>query len=239
MRSQDSELYSKNLVVGEPEDESGEQFGFFCVDEEIVSLIPCTVKGLNSAEGIKNAGGKPDQYVEVLRLFCIESSVIAENLSAYYKHNRKMFGIKLHGIRNSCYCVGAVELGEKAAEIMDAVEEQKNVSGQLDCFTKELCELINGIGEYLTAIRNTCEKAKGEDRRKVCQIPGIPREKALELHSAIDNFDLELSMELLDDIRKKRYSDEIEYYLNRLSDLCEQFEFAEAAELLEKVTEPL
>lgn len=234
MRTQDDNLYDFSLE----EDWSFDSFSYFKVDEEATEKIPCVIEGLNTGEGVKNAGGKLAQYVEVLRLFGIESTVLAQNLESYYSYNRNMFLIKIHGLKNSCSCIGSEELSDKARKLMESAIDGKNIKSELDAFTVEILNLIENIKAYIEEVRQASKKTDEEDKRAICLIPGIAREKAAEMHEAIRNLDLETFATVLEEVRTKKYNPDIEMYLDRLTDLCNQYDFDEALQVLEKITEP-
>lgn len=209
---------------------------YFTISEELAKTIPCTIEQVNTSEGIQNAGGKLVKYIEVLRLFCVESRVITESLAVYYAKSRDMFRIKIHGLKNSCSCIGAADTYETVRKVEVDFKQGMDVTDSIPPMCASVDALIDSILKYLDTLR-ILVLAHSADNRELCMIPGIPRELAAELREAMQNLELEDVHCKLADVRSRKYSDEIEIYLDRMTDLVNQYDFDEAIKVLEKITE--
>lgn len=237
IRSLDAQHYEFN------EEASWENSGFsyFHVYEDVAEKVPCNIEGINTSEGVKNSGGKISLYVDVLRLFCIEGTVLANNILGYYKSNNDMFRLKLHGLRNSCCCIGATEYAQRAKEIEVDSNMGSDISWDVEDFAKDILLLIDDIRVYVDSVRFLCqaEDATKEDDREQCMILGIPRELSADLKESMRNLELEDVLKKLEVIRKKRYARDIEIHLDRIVELVNQYDFTEAIELVDKIIEPI
>lgn len=177
----------------------------------------------------------------MLRLFCIEGTVLANNILGYYKSNNDMFRLKLHGLRNSCSCIGAMEFAQRAKEIEIDSNMGSDISWDVEDFAKDILGLIEDIKVYVDSIRFLCQakEATEEDEREQCMILGIPRELSADLKEAMRNLELEDVLRKIEIIRKKRYARDIEIHLDRIVELVNQYDFAEAMEIVDKIIEPI
>lgn len=234
MRSQDEVKFDLSEQTWE-----NDEFSYFKITEESAARVDCDIPDINAAEGVKNAGGHLVQYIEVMRLFCIETNVLASNMCSYLRLNPEMFRIKLHGLKNSCSCIGATGLSEMAREIELKSASGENVAEELKDFTDRLEALIGNIRELLDRLRKAAAEDRTEDNRPVCQILGIPREAAAALRESILNLENEEVCKRIAEIRKQRYNDDIEVFLDRIEELVNQYDFDEAVETLDRITEAL
>jgi len=179
--------------------------------------------------------------VDVLRLFCIEGTVLANNLLEYYKSNGEMFRLKLHGLRNSCSCIGASEYAQRAKEIEVDSKMGSDISWDVEDFANDIIELIERIKVYVDSVRILCqaEEVGKEDNREQCMILGIPRELAADLKESMRNLELEDVLKKLEVIRQKRYARDIEVHLDRIVELVNQYDFSEAMEIVDRIIEPI
>ena len=209
--------------------------------EDAAEKVPCSIEGINASEGVKNSGGKLVLYVDVLRLFCIEGTVIANNLLAYYKKSADMFRLKLHGLRNSCSCIGATEYAQRGKEIEVDSRMGSDISFDVEDYAHDILELIDRIRTYIDSVRLLCqaEDAATEDDREQCMILGIPRELAADLKESMRNLELEDVLKKLAIIRQKRYARDIEVHLDRIVELVNQYDFSEAMEIVDRIIEPI
>lgn len=220
-------------------DWDGEQFSYFEVTETAADTVPCSIEHVDTSQGVKNAGGKLIQYVEVLRLFCIETNVLATNMPAYYAHNGEMFRIKLHGLKNSCNCIGALSHADTAKDIERGYVMGLDISDDIQKFSFDLFSLIDRIAEYLDAVRLMSLASRVDISKEMSPIQGIPREDAAELRESMLNLETDDVLKKLAAIRKKQYSNDIELYMDRIVELVNRYDFEAAVDVLAKITEEI
>lgn len=221
------------------QDWESEQFSYFEVTETAAETIPCSIDQVDTAQGVKNAGGKISRYVEVLRLFCIETNTLATNMPAYYSHNGEMFRIKLHGLKNSCNCIGALSYADTAKDIERGYVMGIDISDDIQRFSFDLFSLIDRIADYIDSVRLMSLASRNDTEKEMSPIQGIPREDAAELRESMQNLETEDVLKKLAVIRKKQYSNDIEMYMDRIVELVNRYDFEAAIEMLAKVTEEI
>lgn len=234
MRAKDEPKYDLNtgLVL-----ES--KFPYFEADNRQATLVPCVIDGINTDEGIRNSGGHLKEYVEMLRLFCIEAATIADNLPTYCGAGSSLFRMKLHGVRNNCGSIGAIDLMKEALRIETGNARHESVIEEVKIFSENLKNVIRNIKNYLDTLNLMCIAEKAAVDKEKCMIPGVPREEAIQLRSILQKLEKGEAMEKIRHIREKEFSKEIEIYLNRLVEMIDQYEYAEAVALLERITEQI
>jgi len=171
----------------------------------------------------------------------VEGTVIANNLLAYYQKNMDMFRLKLHGLRNSCSCIGATEYAQRGKEIEVDSKLGSDISWDVEDYAHDILDLIEKIKKYIDQVRLICqaEEATTEDNREQCMILGIPRELATDLKESMRNLELEDVLKKLEFIRQKRYARDIEVHLDRIAELVNQYDFTEAMEIVDRIIEPI
>lgn len=111
---------------------------------ELSLLLP----GVNVTDGIAYCGGEMEAYLEILHIMYDESeNQLAVLNSQYESENWKDFTIAIHGLKGSCFNIGAQDCGEsaKALEMAARNEDIAYIHSNLEPFEEEYRNLQQNI----------------------------------------------------------------------------------------------
>ena len=121
-----------------------------------VEVNHCEIPGIDTNKGMKNSGGIPEEYHEILALFVTDSKSRLMELARYHREgNIRDLTICVHALKSSSANVGADEI----ATMAQGLEQASKISdiGYLDAnlrrFVDSLSLLLNNITEYLIALQ--------------------------------------------------------------------------------------
>ena len=181
--------------------------------------------------GIKNCGGKGEDYLKVLKItYEYGEKQIDELKTAWDNDDLEFFTIKIHALKSSSLNIGAQEISQKAK----AMEEQGKegnaqfIAQHKDEFYVEYMKLINhieGVLKYYKIITDTPEAKESIDDRLAHSI-------LLNIKKCIDDFNFGEVYDILDECHNHKMSPQYEEVFTDIERLMDDLSIDEIQELL-------
>ena len=119
-----------------------------------ISFADIYIDGVDIEEAKKHHTGEVEDYIEVLRLYCLDGKRKQGYLTQLLEQeNYKDYGIEAHGLKSASANVGAMELSAQAKEHEDAA-----VRGDIDFIKMHSPELLAGYDRQVKAILEFLDK---------------------------------------------------------------------------------
>lgn len=190
----------------------------------IKSLMPeidCTI-------GIKNIGGNPEKYHEILQVYYREVSQMMEVIPDYANDDLEQFRISVHGIKGSSRNIGAEKLADAALQLEEWAKagKQTEILEELENFLKTLDGVMTRIDTYL---KETVEQVE----RDGDFLPELELSSVYQILKALSEFDMDEAEECVKELYKNRYADDAEAVLEELKRYIEDLDYKHATSLLE------
>ena len=158
------------------------------------------IPGVDTAKGVKNSGGIPSAYVEILAIYAADCKSRLHDLAKYHKQgNMKALTTCIHALKSSSANIGAEEIAHMAADLEAAgkTSDTSYIDTNMRRFSDSLALLLSNISSYLNTLRK-----EGFAPRKA--------EDLGFLHKALNDISLYLS--LMDIDAMERILDELHGY---------------------------
>jgi signal transduction histidine kinase/CheY-like chemotaxis protein len=166
---------------------------------------------------------------EILEFFYKKLNSECEKMSDYIsKDDFKQFAISVHAMKSSLATIAEMELSGIAAEL----EAQAKADNQEYCkehfppFNEQLAELNKRL-EVMFPKQADAVKEKG--------VPAYLNEKVTKAAEAADDFEAELGLEIIKDLLKFDFGEDINEKLETVEDAFSDFNCGDAAELLQDI----
>lgn len=170
--------------------------------------------------GIQQLGGNKASYIEILRVFTKDLKNKRPELQKYINDNEwDLFTINVHAIKSSAANVRADKLSKIAKQMEQYGKNRDIISikyNEKPLFT-EITNVIIACDEFLKAeyTNNPALQAKG----------AIPIELIAKLKDSCNNLDMVTIEEISNQLNAYIYPDEIQYYVNMLSNGVLEFDY--------------
>ncbi len=192
------------------------------------------IKGLSAECGLKNVNFQEDVYDMVLETYCEESVLKREKYAhveeGYIRENLQNTIIDMHGIKGASNGIGALELGEKF-RLMEFAGKDGDVAyllANMESCMQEYKDLVDNITIYLNEHNQTGDNASGEEI-------GFDSSLLDKMIQALDDVDFDTFEDTMDELLKQNFGDEINQALNKAWRFYDNFDYDEAAEVLQEL----
>jgi HPt (histidine-containing phosphotransfer) domain-containing protein len=184
------------------------------------------IQGVDISIGLPNAGDSIDAYKRILSLFC---SDIDERLQQIRKDaaegNYPSYITMVHAIKGAARSIGAVVLGEQAAEL-----EAAGRSGTIDLITEKTEMLLAGLGELTQNIRAALGSPGDKTESIVAADLGLD-----SLKNALNAMDTAAVDAKIAEIRARPLNHKTREYMGEIEQHVLLFEYGKAVEMIDKV----
>ncbi|MDD3413888.1 MAG: ATP-binding protein [Lachnospiraceae bacterium] len=183
------------------------------------------IKGVHTDIGMKYAGMDLDIYHTILKTYypdMTERLVELEHIFA--KKDLKLFATYAHAMKSASASVGAIEISE-LAKILEFAGKEENVSTieeKLQEFINKFREVLQSIGEYLNKLKWE-EKEQGIET--LDYLDKIDSKLKERLYQAVDGMDSITAEEVLKEINQYTYNAEIAYYLEKIGQAINDYQY--------------
>lgn len=184
--------------------------------------------GISTKDGIAYTGGE-EKYVSAIQRYFKGYEANRKSVEELLESgNTDDYAIKVHSLKSNSRMIGAGKLGDAFEELELAAKAGDSTSisektGPALALYEEVINIIRPIGEAETV------KAAGEIDAEEA------RKTADELLTALDDFDDELSAELVDKLRGYPFRITQKNKLKEAAELIGDFMYDEAAELIRQI----
>lgn len=181
---------------------------------------PAEVAGIDRRLGLSYFDNNEADYMEIVQCFYEQGKSQIPTLQELYdKKDWENYKINVHSLKGQSLTIGAKELSQKAKRMQEACEhgdENYIIQNHMELIA-DYCSILDGLAESVT----------------------VGEEKSLrqKLSAAIDNFDQEEAMKLLEDIKNEAGGSLTEPDAKVIADMTAQielFDFISAAETLKE-----
>jgi len=165
-------------------------------------LKKANIKGLNISAALDNFGGSAKTYIDVLASFVNNVHPLTQKLCAVKKEMLQEYAILIHGVKGSCYGIGAAECGDLAKELETLAKKGdfEQIRRKNNHFVKEIESLSDGINKLLEDTENA---KKQFDSRELLEEPNEELLRALV--AATGNYETDKMNEIIDELDRYRY----------------------------------
>lgn len=185
-------------------------------------------KGISVTDGISYTGGK-EKYVSALQRYFrgyeSNKTMIEELLSA---GDLEGYSIKVHSLKSNSRMIGASALGDAFEEL-----ELASKQGNAEFVKSRTVFVLDLYGRVIDAIRPLGEMEKVTVDEEITAEEAI--ETAGKLLEALDDFDDDLSAELVAKLGGYPFRITQRQKLKKAADLISDFMYDEAAELIKEI----
>lgn len=167
-------------------------------------------------------------YQNILKLYHKNLPAIIKQLEEERKNNDiKRFVIDVHGVKSSSASIGASKVSELAKELEYAGKEG-NIAFIDEKFA-EFVSLCQGVIDMLDGMFAADEKTEQEKEVAVLQ-----KEWLAQICAACEEMDALTATQLLEEVKKKKYSEDEEEMIRKIEDYMNQYDYDEVVSLIQK-----
>jgi CheY-like chemotaxis protein/nitrogen-specific signal transduction histidine kinase len=169
-------------------------------------ILNYKVEGVDMAEGLERLAGDPSLFIEVIEAFVRFTPKVLDSLRAGPQENTlKDYAVAVHGIKGSCYNIGAQVVGRlaerqesaaKSGDLMETLAGHPKFMSQSDQLLRSFQELLDNISEETGG-------AVDDQDQDLEESPSL--ETLVRIYKASIDFDLKTMTELLSGLEEHRY----------------------------------
>ncbi len=198
------------------------------------------IEGIDSAAAAKYQSGTMEDYIELLKLYCLDGARKLKLLKKLYEEeNYGDYGIEVHGLKSASANVGAMSLSALARAHEEAADRGDGIF-----ITEHFAELTEAFERQMQCIQDFLkggESATGENGAG--DLPEIDREKLTELVGKaleqLENFHSKECAAGIEELLGYRLEADIAAKLEEVQGQLKLYEDTEAERLLGRLLEEL
>jgi len=188
------------------------------------------IPGVNVKAGIHYSGGNVDQYLETLNIFyndCLKK--IEDIQKAVMSSDYKNFAIGIHALKSALANIGASELSFAAKTLEEAANEEnyEYINDYIESFISILQKLLGKIEKNLYKYR----KSQTTELMDV----NLLFSELKKLKKAIDDMNAGIFNKIIENLKNKSHTDNINASINNISDKILEGEYEEASQLIDEM----
>jgi len=203
-----------------------------CNSGKIADIADITIEGLDSEKGVKQSGGRIDDYYETLAVYYddgmdrkskLQSSLDGGDLSLYTTH--------VHALKGASASIGAYEISETALTL-----EMAGIRGDLQFISENNALFISKLERLLINI-DAALSLRDAASAINCEVmaPGQFKKMLLSLVMAVDEMDVRQIDEILEVLVKIQCTPDVKNTIKEVSRHILMSEFDEASELVKSL----
>jgi signal transduction histidine kinase/CheY-like chemotaxis protein len=196
--------------------------------------------GVDIQMGLQNAGGSLDSYRSILLYFCGDvKERIPRIQEAAGSGDLASYTTMVHAIKGASRSIGAMEVGDMAAELETAGREKntERITAKTGALLKRLGELLGHIDSALG--RMEAEQGKNADLGDGELSPhDVSNLKLWDLKEALRNMDTETINKILSEIDMEGQNSSARKFISRLEQFILLFEYEEAIITIDRALPP-
>lgn len=190
-------------------------------------IVKPNIDGIDVEEGLKNCGSR-ELFVELMGDYC---RVIEQNIDKLTQcletGNVRDYTIEVHALKNTSRMIGALELAQKFYR-MEQLGNDENV----EQIKEEFPELVKLYKSYEVILSPFCNsQLNGTEQITVENL----KEKLMDLHKAVDCFDLDAADRILNQLESYEYSEEIKPVIKQLVICVREVDMEKILELTDEL----
>ena len=187
--------------------------------EELHDHIP----GLDMQLSLDNYGGSVRIYHNILKTYYFDIKQRQPELEELFRQRDiRRFTIYTHAIKSASRGAGANELGEMAFQLEKAGNEGDwdAIQRLYPSFRDALGATVRNVGKYVE--KYLIQAPKSEEQ---AALAAFPEEALARIREACDDMDYLAAEEMLRELDRHKYTEDLEYKLQELLSCCAGFEY--------------
>ncbi len=195
------------------------------------SFVQLVQKGIDTVLGLKQCGGKWDNYQNILYTYLKETKRMLAELPQDLETDIDKFAMKVHGIKGASRIIGALQLGVAAEEIEQSAKQGNIEQAQtlFPAFAEQTQSILQTLEQALSAV-----SVHKEVPEKAEHAPPLDRAWWEQLLTAVQQYDLQTAQALLQEAAVRQCSDIETAYVHQLEELLDAVEYEAAQTIIEQ-----
>ncbi|MDR1109721.1 MAG: response regulator [Deltaproteobacteria bacterium] len=172
-------------------------------DDQAVAILACEVPGVNLAEGLERLAGDVGLYVEVIEAFVrFTPKVLDQVRGGPTSENLRDYAVAVHGIKGSCFNIGAQDVG-----VLAEAQEQAAKAGRLDEALAGHRNFVESADGLMSSFRGLLMKmaVNGEGEAALARSAAPPADVLKDIYRASANFDIQAMDDLVGKLEAQEY----------------------------------
>jgi len=197
-------------------------------DEAISFLQGGNIPGLDLVKGFKRFGGDEKAYIQIMRVFTINSGKLLSFFDSISKDDIEEYETKIHSMRGTCGSICADTLADMATELEKAAKESDwdYISKHNKQFADGVRALINDLDDFIASIDSRIQKP-------IRDKPDTAALKTLQI--ACTNYDMDGVDAVMEELTVYSYESD-GGLIDWLQENIEMMNFPEVVERLTEIT---
>jgi len=191
--------------------------------------------GVDTTKGIKACVGREDRYIEVLRTFYESGKMQYERIGKLYAmRDERSLRIEVHGLKSVSASIGATDISNLSLALENALKnsDMDFVDANMDNLKNMYSKLLKQLESYFDADDMSEVKEMKISLSKV-------RDKLVLLAEALNEFDDESALELIDGILEYGFDKDVRRKIKAVRDQIKVFDYNRASEMADSLIEEL
>jgi signal transduction histidine kinase/CheY-like chemotaxis protein len=201
---------------------------------------PLTIPGVDSQMGLQNAGGSIDSYKTILLYFATDlRERMPQIRETVEKGDWTSYTTMVHAIKGASRSIGAIELGDMAAELEGAGREKNTalIAEKNGALLEKLRGLLGSIDSALG--KPGAEKDGGTNRKDEDPFPpDVSKSKLEDLKEALRGMDTEKINAILSQINTENRKPGVKDFISHIEQFILLFEYEKAIVTIDQALTP-
>ncbi|MDO4965541.1 MAG: ATP-binding protein [Lachnospiraceae bacterium] len=190
------------------------------------------VKAIDIDKALSFCTNDIDMLIGVMDIYVKSFNTIKARLeSTYAEKDMQNYGIEVHGVKSSSRSIGAMELGELAYALeMNSKDGNYDfVKENHDEFMKEYSAFVDELNEKLSLVH------KDEEVERISLSAEETKDIIARCCEAFENFETRTATELIGELLKGDFSEDVIKKIKMANDAAELFDFDDATNILKEI----
>ena len=190
------------------------------------------VKAIDIDKALSFCTNDIDMLIGVMDIYVKSFNTIKARLeSTYAEKDIQNYGIEVHGVKSSSRSIGAMELGELAYALeMNSKDGNYDfVKENHDEFMKEYSAFVDELNEKLSLVH------KDEEVERISLSAEETKDIIARCCEAFENFETRTATELIGELLKGDFSEDVIKKIKMANDAAELFDFDDATNILKEI----
>jgi CheY-like chemotaxis protein len=161
------------------------------------------IYGVDFQSGVLRFGGKAEIYLKIVTTFVDTIPATLDKLKEVSDENIEDYAISVHGVKGSCYSIGADKVGKMAESLEFAAKarEMQQIADENAPFIAAAEELISKLADLLAQVKGGSADKQGSAKT----LPEPDKELLAKLRDASKGYDVDEMRRIMDELSKYNY----------------------------------
>ena len=203
-------------------------------EQSIFAASFSAIKSMNINKALNLCGGDEGILTSVISVYIKSYKQIIKRIEeSYNSEDLSSYGIEVHGVKSSSRSLGNDELGEIAYAL-----EIKAKEGNLQFVKDNNEEFVKMYSKFVEDLKNVMERISPDKNQeeKISITPTVAKEMLIECADALDSFETKKSSEIIAELLKADFEDDISDKVKEAADSIELFDYDVASNILRELS---